>query len=131
MVKLKQTMPKVSPSTHSSPIPPPAKVLPEATLELIANRFRALSEPVRLKLLNTLMQGEKTVTQLVEAAGTGQANISKHLSILKEASMITTRRQGLHTLCSISDPAIFQLCEIMCAKLKSEHELRTRHLEGI
>ncbi|MBL9133266.1 MAG: winged helix-turn-helix transcriptional regulator [Verrucomicrobiaceae bacterium] len=107
------------------------KQLPDAALELIAHRFRALSEPVRLKLLSTLMQGEKNVTQLVEAAGTGQANVSKHLSVLKQAGMIATRREGLATICSIADPAIFQLCEIMCAKLKAEHEERSKHLAGV
>jgi len=108
-----------------------SKQLPEAALELIAQQFRALSEPVRLKLLSALMQGEKNVTQLVEAAGTGQANVSKHLSILKQAGMVSTRREGLTTLCAISDPAIYQLCEIMCAKLKAEHEVRSKHLAGV
>jgi len=120
-------MPKKAQIKHSAA----SKQLPDAALELIAHRFRALSEPVRLKLLNTLMQGEKNVTQLVEAAGTGQANVSKHLSILKQAGMITTRRDGLATMCSISDPAIHQLCEIMCEKLKGEHEQRSKHLEGL
>jgi ArsR family transcriptional regulator len=109
--------------------PAAAMKLPDAALELIAHRFRALSVPVRLKLLSALMQGEKNVTQLVEAAGTGQANVSKHLSILKQAGMIATRREGLATLCSISDPAIFQLCEIMCAKLKAEHARQARTLD--
>ena len=90
-------MPKKAPSKPAST----AKQLPDAALELIAHRFRALSEPVRLKLLSALMQGEKNVTQLVEAAGTGQANVSKHLAILKQAGMITTKREGLATLCSI------------------------------
>jgi DNA-binding transcriptional ArsR family regulator len=120
-------MPKKAPSKPAST----AKQLPAAALELIAHRFRALSEPVRLKLLSALMQGEKNVTQLVEAAGTGQANVSKHLAILKQAGMIATKREGLSTLCSISDPAIFQLCEIMCAKLKDEHAQRSKHLEGL
>ncbi len=108
-----------------------AKRLPDAALELIAHRFRALSEPVRLKMLSALMQGEKNVTQLVEAAGTGQANVSKHLSVLKQVGMILTRREGLTTVCSISDPAISQLCEIMCTRLKDEHEMRARHLKGL
>lgn len=120
-------MPKKPQSKRS----PAAKLLPDAALELIAHRFRALSEPVRLKLLSALMQGEKNVTQLVEAAGTGQANVSKHLSILKQAGMIASKREGLATMCSISDPAIFQLCEIMCAKLKDEHAQRSKHLEGL
>ena len=108
-----------------------AKPLTDAMLELIAQRFRALAEPLRLKLLNTLMQGERNVMQLVEAAGTGQANVSKHLSVLKQAGMIATRREGLVTLCSISDPSIKQLCEIMCARLKAEHEQRAKQFEGL
>ena len=111
--------------------PSPSKHLPDAALMRIAERFRALSEPVRLRLLNCLMDGEKTVTQLVEAARTGQANVSKHLAVLRQAGMVATRREGLNTLCSISDPAVHQLCEIMCSRLKAEHEEMTRQLEGI
>ena len=104
------------------------KALSDSALSLIATRFRALSEPVRLRLLNTLMQGERSVTQLVEASGTGQANVSKHLSVLREAGMVAMRREGLLTICSIADPAIIQLCDIMCAKLKAEHEERAKAL---
>ena len=99
-----------------------AKPLSDEALSLIATRFRALSEPVRLRLLNTLMAGECTVGDLVKAAGTGQANVSKHLAVLREAGMVATRREGLSTLCSIADPMVMQLCELMCARLKAEHE---------
>jgi len=122
-------MPKKSQSKHSRTAPPAEKTLPDAALAMIAERFRALSEPVRLRLLNTLMAGERNVTQLVEAAGTGQANVSKHLSILKQAGMIATRREGLSTICAIADPSIYQLCEIMCGRLKVEHEERGKALE--
>ncbi len=122
-------MPKKSQSKHSRTAPPPEKSLPDAALAMIAERFRALSEPVRLRLLSTLMAGERNVTQLVEAAGTGQANVSKHLSILKQAGMIATRREGLSTICAIADPSIYQLCEIMCTRLKAEHTERGKALE--
>lgn len=124
---MNQTMPQKKSSKAKAVV----KQMPDAALELIAQRFRALSEPVRLKILSVLMGGEKNVSQLVELTGTGQANVSKHLSVLKQASMIATRRDGLATMCSISDPAIFQLCEIMCAKLKEEHEERAKHLREI
>ena len=104
------------------------KALSDSALTMIAARFRALSEPVRLRLLNTLMQGERSVTQLVEASGTGQANVSKHLSVLREAGMVTMRREGLLTMYSIADPVIVELCEIMCARLKAEHEERGKAL---
>ena len=53
----------------------PAKALSDAALAMIASRFRALAEPLRLRLLNKLMEGEFTVGQLVEVTGTGQANV--------------------------------------------------------
>jgi DNA-binding transcriptional ArsR family regulator len=105
--------------------------LPDAALEILAQRFRALSEPVRLRLLNTLMLGEQNVTQLVEASGTGQANVSKHLAVLKQAGMVSTRREGLNTVCFISDPTIFQLCQIMCDKLKADHAALGRQMAGM
>lgn len=116
-------MAKKTPSAHPE--------LPDAALEQIALRFRALAEPMRLKLLNALMNGEKSVGQLVEIAGTGQANVSKHLAVLKQAGMVATRRDGLSTQCSIADPAVFQLCQIMCAKLKSDHKESAKWLGGI
>ena len=120
-------MPK-KPQSRRPKVP---KQLPDAALDLLAQRFRALSEPVRLRLLSALMQGERNVTQLVEAAGTGQANVSKHLAILKQAGMIATRREGLATVCFISDPVVRQLCDIMCAKLKTDHDERSRQLSSL
>lgn len=100
----------------------PAKELSPLALDLIASRFRALSEPVRLRLLNLLMQGERTVGQLVEASGSGQANVSKHLAVLREAGMVGTRKEGLTTVCFIADPIVKDLCEMMCSRLRKEME---------
>ena len=108
-------------ASNKSPRP---KALSDAALSMIAARFRALSEPVRLRLLNTLMEGERSVTQLVEVSGTGQANVSKHLALLRDAGMVTMRREGLLTMCSIADPVIIQLCDIMCARVKAATCLR-------
>lgn len=118
-------------TTRRTPASAASKSLSDAALVMIASRFRALAEPLRLRLLNKLMEGEFTVGQLVEVAGTGQANVSKHLAVLKDAGMIATRREGLSTWCSIADKSVFQLCEIMCARLKADHEERSKHLEGV
>lgn len=96
---------------------------------MIATRFRALSEPMRLRLLNTLMQGERTVGQLVEASGSGQANVSKHLAVLKDAGMVGTRKEGLSTFCYMADPMVNELCEMMCRRLRGEMEAKARALE--
>ena len=97
---------------------------------MIAARFRALSEPVRLRLLSALMQGEHTVGQLVAVSGTSQANVSKHLAILRDTGMVSSRREGLSTVCFIADPAIYQLCEIMCTHLKADVDAKVKALQG-
>jgi len=103
--------------------------LSDEALELIAARFRALSEPMRLKLLNVLMQGERSVGELVAETSGGQANVSKHLAVLREAGMVAVRKEGTVTRCSISDPAVYQLCEIMCSRLRERHEAMAKVLE--
>ena len=83
------------------------KMTPEL-LGLIAERFRALAEPARLQILNALRGGEKTVTQLVEETGLGQANVSKHLQVLHTLGYITRRKQGLFVHVSLTDPESLQ-----------------------
>lgn len=109
----------------SEPSPMP---MSDKALELVAMRFRALSEPTRLRLLNLLMQGEHTVGQLVEAAGLGQANVSKHLALLRDAGMIGMRKEGLSTYCYIADPMVNELCEMMCRRLREDMEAQARAL---
>jgi len=106
----------------------PAKRLSDAALDLIATRFRALSEPMRLRLLNLLMQGEQTVGQLVEASGSGQANVSKHLALLRDAGMVGVRKEGLTSVCFIADPIVNELCDMMCRRLREEMEGKAKSL---
>lgn len=94
---------------------------------MIAARFKVLSEPNRLKLLAALQEGERNVTQLVEATGATQANVSKHLSLLMEAGMVKRRKDGLNVYYEISDPMIFQLCDLMCAKMEKEFAEKSGH----
>ena len=106
----------------------PPKQLSDMALELIATRFRALSEPMRLRLLNLLMQGEQSVGQLVEASGSSQANVSKHLSLLREAGMVGVRKEGLTSVCFIADPIVNELCDMMCCRLREEMEDKAKSL---
>jgi len=108
----------------------PKKELSPLALELIAARFRALSEPMRLRLLNLLMGGEKSVGQLVEATGSSQANVSKHLSVLREAGMIAMRKEGVSSFCFIADPVVNELCEMMCSRLREEMESKVQAFDA-
>lgn len=108
----------------------PKKELSPLALELIAARFRALSEPMRLRLLNLLMGGEMTVGALVDAIGSSQANVSKHLSVLREAGMVAMRKEGLSSYCFIADPIVNELCEMMCSRLREEMESKVQAFDA-
>lgn len=92
--------------------------LSDAAIELIAARFRALSEPTRLKLLIALEQGEKNVTELVKATGATQTNVSRQLSVLTTAGLLSRRKNGLSVLYRIADPGIFEMCSHVCKSLQ-------------
>jgi len=94
--------------------------LPAEALDLVAARFRVLAEPMRLRLLNALHGGELSVNALVEATGAGQANVSKHLGVLAEAGMVARRREGLNVFYFIADRMIFQLCDLVCQRMREE-----------
>ena len=97
----------------------PRKMTSEV-LELIASRFRVLSEPARLKILNELMAGERTVTELVEATELNQANVSKHLQLLRASGFVQRRKSGLFSHYSIADKTVHDLCQIMCGRLEDQ-----------
>ncbi|MBM3823806.1 MAG: helix-turn-helix transcriptional regulator [Verrucomicrobia bacterium] len=106
------------------------KSLPPGALELVAARFRLLAEPMRLRLLHELRGGEKSVTALVEATGAGQANVSKHLSLLAGAGMVGRRKQGLNVHYFIADESLFELCDLVCGRLQEELAAKTAWLAG-
>lgn len=106
--------------------PPGANFAPEL-LVLVAERFRSLGEPTRLRLLDALRAGEKTVTELVEATGLGQANVSKHLATLYAAGLVARRRSGLFVYYAIADRGTFRLCDLVCSQLDAA-SLTRRHV---
>jgi len=106
------------------------KQLSEEALTLIADRFKALGEPMRLKLIMAVEGGEKNVGQLVEALGTTQANISRHLQYLTNAGILKRRKEGLHVFYGISDPNVFNLCRVVCGSLETHHSAQVRAFRG-
>ena len=83
-------------------------------LEIVALRFKALSDASRLQILQSLFNGERSVQELCETTGMSQANVSKHLSVLAEQGIVEKRRQGLFVYYSIGDNSIYELCDIVC-----------------
>jgi len=105
------------------------KMTPEL-LALVAERFKALGEPARLSILSQLRDGEGTVTELIDATGLGQANVSKHLQLLHTQGFVARRKEGLFVYYALADESVFQLCDIMCGKIVEETRQRGRVLAG-
>ena len=105
------------------------KLTPEL-LHIIAERFKAIGEPARLQILNTLREGERTVTELVDETGLGQGNVSKHLQMLHTLGFVTRRKDGLHVYYAVADRSVYKLCDIMCGRLEAETSVRRRVLAG-
>ncbi len=109
------------------PRPAKRKKISDQGLQLVARRFKVLSEPARLKLLMALEEGEQHVTALVELTGLTQGNVSKHLGMLMAEGMVDRRKQGLNAFYFISDPQIIELCDLMCSKLEKEFDKKSTH----
>jgi DNA-binding transcriptional ArsR family regulator len=93
--------------------------VPSTLIEQAAERFRLLSDPTRLRLLNELdLHGELPVTELAERAHVGLSNTSKHLHQLEREGLVGKRRRGTTILYRIADPSIEELCGIVCAGLR-------------
>jgi DNA-binding transcriptional ArsR family regulator len=100
----------------------------EELLDRIAVKFRAMANPVRLKILHALEEGELSVTEILARIGGSQANASKHLGVLRGADLVSSRREGVSVFYQISDPAVFVICDAVCDSL---HERATAEIETI
>ncbi|MDO9234097.1 MAG: metalloregulator ArsR/SmtB family transcription factor [Methylotenera sp.] len=91
--------------------------LNEQALEYVAKYFKALAEPMRLKVLNALQDGEKNVSQLTQISGGTQANISKHLTLLTQYNLVKRESRGTNVYYKIADPSVYELCELVCGQI--------------
>ena len=96
--------------------------LPDELVELIAERFRALAEPTRIKLLDRLREGEATVQELTALVGTTEQNVSKHLGLLHRSGIVVRRKEGNFSYYSIADETVYALCEVVCGTLQRRFE---------
>jgi len=95
----------------------PTPLPPELT-ELIAARFRLLAEPMRVRILDRLRDGERSVGELVAELGTTQQNVSKHLSILNRDGVLGRRKDGNRAVYWIADESVLDLCEHVCGSVE-------------
>lgn len=98
----------------------PAQLTPEAA-ELIARRFRALSDPTRLRIINLLRgQEEASVGEIAELVGGSQQNVSKHLSALHAEGFVARAKRGTSSIYRIADPGVHQICDGISAGIEAQ-----------
>jgi DNA-binding transcriptional ArsR family regulator len=102
------------------------KPVSQEVVQQLAEYFSVLSEPMRLKLLNLLRDGEKCVQELVEATQTSQANVSKHLKVMLQAGILSRRSEGTSAYYRVEDPLIYDLCNLVCNRLAARIEKQAR-----
>ena len=102
---------------HQTAVPHP---LPAPLVDLIARRFRVLSEPTRIRLLDLLRERDATVTELHEALGASQQNVSKHLGVLLQAGIVRRTKEGTSARYAIADDGVFALCDHVCGGLRRQ-----------
>jgi DNA-binding transcriptional ArsR family regulator len=91
-------------------------------LAAVARLFQTLAEPFRLALLQELKAGPRTVGELVAALDAKQANVSKQLAALHDAGLLARDRDGNFIRYSIADAMVFDLCGLVCGKLRRDAE---------
>lgn len=95
----------------------------DEVFELAAEIFRVMSAPTRLKIISALCNGEKNVTQLLEAIDTTQPNMSQHLNTLYQAGVLAKRREGVQIYYRINNDRVVTLCRAVCIQIAIESDL--------
>jgi len=104
--------------------------LPDSIVEVIAERFRVLGEPMRIRIIDRLRDGDATVGELADALGTSQQNISKHVGILARAGLVSREKDGNSVRCRIADETVLELCEQVCGGLQIQLAELTAMVQG-
>jgi ArsR family transcriptional regulator len=96
----------------------------DEVFEMAAEVFRVMSAPMRLKIISCLCNGERNVSQLLEAIETTQPNMSQHLNTLYQARVIGKRREGVQIFYRIINDRVVTLCRAVCTQIAIETDMK-------
>lgn len=102
----------------------------DALVELVAERFRTIGEPTRIRILEHLREGESSVQDLTAALGGTQQNVSKHLALLQRAGIVGRRRDGTFAYYRITDASVLAMCEQVCGAVQRNVEALAAAVDG-
>jgi len=77
-----------------------------------AEFFKTLGHPARIRVLEVLRDGERTVSDLVPAVGIEASHLSQQLAVLRRANLVQARKEGTSVLYSVGNPMIFDLLDV-------------------
>ena len=103
------------------------KLSPEA-LALVAERFKVMSEPLRLRILQALEDGEMNVNEITEEVESSQPNVSKHLKVLQDAGLVGRRQEGTTVYCFVADQSVLELCDVVCSSVRDRLQAQAEAL---
>ena len=89
------------------------KDMEEKMFQMHAEVCKSMANSTRLKIMNLLREGEKSVEELRERLKLPKANLSQHLSILRQRRIVTTRRGGLNIYYKVANPKMIKACDIL------------------
>jgi len=101
----------------------------EFPFELISRRLKALADPSRLAILHALYGGESNVSELVAKTGFAQANVSKHLRVLREEGLVTSRRRQRNIYYTLADNFTEKVCDLVCHSLEERASIDRKIFE--
>lgn len=104
------------------------------SIEIQAKLFRGFSDPSRLSILSVLRDGALTVTEIVEATGLTQSNVSNHLGCLRDCGLVAAQQQGRYVYYELSDQRVEQLLtladELLADVAKGVYECTRYNVKG-
>ncbi|TWO71809.1 helix-turn-helix transcriptional regulator [Caenimonas sedimenti] len=96
----------------------------DEVFEIAAEVFRVMSAPMRLRIISCLCNGERNVSELLEAIDTTQPNMSQHLNTLYQAGVLGKRREGVQIFYRIINDRVVTLCRAVCTQVAIEADLQ-------
>ncbi len=96
----------------------------DEVFELASEVFRIMAAPMRLKIISSLCNGEKNVSQLLEVIDTTQPNMSQHLNTLYKGGVLGKRRDGVQIYYRIINDRVVTLCRAVCTQIAIEADLQ-------
>lgn len=92
----------------------------DPVFDAVATYFSMLSEPTRLRIVHTICAEEKSVSQIVEALGASQTNVSRHLGLMHRAGVLVRRKEGNQVYYRVGDVAMVDICRSVCNRIAGQ-----------